>query len=104
MKASDSHRFPQVAAWVERRLLGDGFFWVEDERTLGSLEHAWTLRREGEAWRVHVLVTPGAVRSLRLGELLLEADHWVPRLRRGEVGGIVLRSTGVDQWERPDRW
>jgi hypothetical protein len=104
MKASDSHRFPQVAAWVERRLLGDGFFWVEDERTLGSQEHAWILRREGEAWCVHVLVTTGAVRSLRLGELLLEADHWVPRLRRGEVGGIILRSTGVDQWDGPERW
>jgi hypothetical protein len=103
MRPSDSLRLPQVAAWVDKRLLRDGFFWVEDERTLGSQEHAWKLRREGEAWGIQVLVTEGAVRSLRLGELLIEADHWVPRLRRGEIGGIIIRSTGVDQWADPER-
>ena len=104
MKASASPRFPEVVAWVERYFTADRFFWIADERTLGSEEHVWTLQREGERWNIHIQVSAGAVRSDRLTDLLVEAEHWVPRLRRGEINGITIRSTGVDLWAGPERW
>lgn len=96
MNAADSPRFPEVADWVARNLTQDGFFWVEDARTEIAGAYLWTLHREGESWRVHVEVTLGAVGVADLRGLLKEADHWVPRLRRGEIGGITIVSTGVE--------
>jgi hypothetical protein len=96
MDAVDSPRFPEVADWVWQNLTRDGFFWVEDARTEIAGAYLWTLHREGESWRVHVEVTIGAVYSADFRHLLEEADHWVPRLRRGEVGGVTILSTGVE--------
>jgi len=96
MNAADSPRFREVADWVARNLTQDGFFWVEDARTEIAGAYLWTLHREGESWRVHVEVTLGATTSADLHDLLEEANHWVPRLRRGEIGGITFVSTGVE--------
>jgi hypothetical protein len=96
MNAEDSPWFPEVADWVLQNLTRDRFFWVEDARTEIAGAYLWTLHREGEAWRVHVEVTLGAVYSVDFRDLLEEANHWVPRLRRGEIGGITILSTGVE--------
>ena len=96
MNAADSPRFREVADWVARNLTQDGFFWVEDARTEIAGAYLWTLHREGESWRVLVEVTLGATASADLPALLEDANHWVPRLRRGEIGGITIVSTGVE--------
>ena len=96
MNAADSNNFPEVVDWLKRNLTQDGFFWIEDARTEIAGAYLWTLHREGESWRVHVEVTPGAVGSAELHDRLDEADHWVSRLRRGEIGGITILSTGVE--------
>lgn len=103
MNAADSPRFSEVADWVSRHLTQDGFFWVEDARTEIAGAHLWTLHREGESWRVHVEVTLGAVASADLHDLLEEANHWAPRLRRGEIGGITILSSGVELRANPGR-
>ena len=96
MNAENAPRFPEVAEWVWQNLIRDGFFWVEDARTEIAGAYLWTLHREGEAWTAQVEVTLGAVYSADFPDLLEEANHWVPRLRRGEIGGITIVSTGVE--------